>query len=159
MQKKCQWSSLLCLAISFPLNVICFWVSIVLSFFDPRKKEFFNFNKNCGFHDHVLITATFSSIPLHHFSFAEFLTSCLCFFIFSTKIKLQSSATTHFEDNFKHFNHMEKYVEYAYNEYTQNGLIWNRHQHTHWFIWRWWALSARGPKNHPHQNESLQWCP
>ena len=106
--KKCQWSSWLCLAISFPLNVICFRVSIVLSFFEPRKKEFFNSNKNCGFHDHILITATFSSIPLHQFSSAEFLTSCLCFFIFSTKIKLQSSATTHFEDNFKHFNHMEK---------------------------------------------------
>ena len=111
-RKKCQWFSLLCLAILFPLNVICFWVSIVLSFFDPRKKEFFNFNKNCGFHDHVLITATFSSIPLHHFSFSEFLSSCLWFFIFSTKIKRQSSATTHFEDDFKRSNHIEKFVEY-----------------------------------------------
>ena len=115
-KKKCQWSSLLCIAISFPLNVFCFQVSIVLSFFDPRKKEFFNSNKNCGFHDRILIAPTFSSIPLHHYSYAKFLTSCLCFFISSTKIKLQCSATTHFEDDFKHLNPTEKHVAYAYNE-------------------------------------------
>ena len=153
-RKKCKWSSSLCMTVSFPHNVICYWVSIVLSFEDPRKKEFFKCDRNCGFHDLIFITATFSSIPLHHFSLAKYLTSCLCFFIFSIKTMLQSSATTHFEDNFKHFNNLKnmlniisvsrhKMGSFEIFISTLIGSFWGDVHHQLWV-----------PKNHSHPNES-----
>ena len=36
--------------------------------------------------------------------------------MFSSKIELQSPATSHFEDDLKHFNTVETYVKYAHYE-------------------------------------------
>ena len=152
--KKCQWSSLLCIAISFPLNVICFWVSIVLSFFDPRKKEFFKSNKNCGFHDHILITATFSSIPLIHFSFSDFWPLVFVFSYFPWKLSYRAqrplilkiiSSTLTIWKNILNIHNMSRHKVSSFEIFIST-LISSSGGDEH--------RQLGVPKNHPHQNDS-----